>query len=314
MSVKMILRGLKVDFPETGFFFSKTASAKLEIMAFPGTNVRALESSGIIPILQYMYSAEFFSSLTPFRRQHLLFITASRILTFLQKLIPEGELKTALLAALPYARRLNVDLNERDYIAYPISGSLKELGKCSAKEIRIGRANTEQICIFKIGIVLTPTESKTWLHTLKKLTSVKHKSTLLRVAHGEIYCKERMFRFGLVDDPRCDHCGETETIEHKLFTCGRISSLWIELNRITNSMINILDPGVDEISRNLGAFLNTNKIVLTVNAELIGNLMGNLQGDPQPRTFIKNMLKNIARKEGNTATGSDILQLIQENY
>jgi len=232
----------------------------------------------------------------------------------IKALIPDGDLKDKLLTLLPLVRRLNINLTEIDYRAYPIGGYPKELGKCSAREIRLCRSSKEQICNFKIGLTLTPTESKTWLSMLKAITSVKHRSTMLRVAHGEIYSKERMFRFRLTDDQHCDHCGETETIAHKLFNCERAANLWRELNRITDTTLTVIDPDTNAIARNLGAFLNTNKFVLTVNAELLTSLVGNHRGVPEPANFIKHMLKNLAKKELNLKTRREIANLLENNH
>jgi len=229
----------------------------------------------------------------------------------IKPLLEEELLKDRLEAVIPMVRRLNLTVNLEDLKLYPINGVLKQLSKCSTKEIRTSRMSKEQICNFKIGLELTPTVSKTWLNTARRLTSVKHRSVLLRVAHAEIYSKERLFRFGMAIDPNCEHCGLVETVCHKLFQCERVVHFWRILNRATEATLTMVDPNLTGIYRNMGAFLNINRETLTLNAELLSILTGSVQGRPEPISFIKNMIKNLIRKEGHPETKEKIAEILE---
>jgi len=102
-------------------------------------------------------------------------------------------------------------------------------------------------------------------------------------------------------------------VKHKLFECERAACLWRELNRVTDPVLTVVEPNIDNISRNLGAFLNINRVTLTMNAELLLTLMGNLQGRPEPKSFIKNLIKNLIRKEGHRET-KEIMSEIWNSY
>jgi len=229
----------------------------------------------------------------------------------LKPLIEEDYLKTTLARVIPMARRLHLLVNPVDLSLYPFNGSLKQLSKCTTKDIRTCKMSKEQICNFKIGLELTTTVSKTWLNIVRKLSSIKHRSTLLRVAHSEIYSKDRLFRFGMSNDPNCEHCGAVETVRHKLFECRRVVNLWRTLNRATDTTLTSVDPNTVEIYRNMGAFLNINRETLTLNAELLSILTGNVQGSPDPISFIKNMAKNLIRKEGHSETREKISEILE---
>ncbi len=54
---------------------------------------------------------------------------------------------------------------------------------------------------------------------IHKITNVKNKSRLLRLLQGDVYCAERLFRFGLSDNDQCKRCFEKETILHLLTEC-----------------------------------------------------------------------------------------------
>ena len=89
---------------------------------------------------------------------------------------------------------------------YFIKSIPKDLSKCTSKEIRIERTNPVPMCLFKIGLDLDVNESLSWCHKLTKVTSTKHLNIILKVAHGDIYTKEKLFRFGLNQDPLCPRC------------------------------------------------------------------------------------------------------------
>ena len=50
---------------------------------------------------------------------------------------------------------------------------------------------------------MTPSEALSWGRALKKVVSTKHKATILRVAHHDVYTKERVTRYGLGNDQTC---------------------------------------------------------------------------------------------------------------
>jgi len=229
-------------------------------------------------------------------------------------LLRDKELKSTLFRIIPIARRLRPDIEPADLNLYPMGENLKTLSSCSARDIRVNRMSKETICDFKIGLNLNLATSLTWLNHIRKLTSVKHRNTMLRVAHGEIYSRERLFRFGLADSERCERCGEIETTRYKLFECETISNLWSELKRVTDSVLTNVDPAMDSLHRNMGAFLSTDLTLITSSAELMTILMGNLQGTPDPRGFIKSLMINLSRKEGNAKIKTALTELCNEHY
>lgn len=200
--------------------------------------------------------------------------------------------------------------NNNDYTLYPINHKLKTLSKCTAKEIRDSRVDGEQICIFKIGLILTPNESKTWLHKIRLLTSVNHRSLLLKVAHGDIYSNERKFRFGLRDDPFCDRCGIIETTHHKLFECAASVNLWRKTLQVTGSWNE--NQALDLDQRALGA--NTNATVgnLTLHVEVLKTILQGKLLDIPPANLLKRIVKNLAMRETNRETKNELIDIEQK--
>jgi len=61
-----------------------------------------------------------------------------------------------------------------------------------------------------------------------------------RLLHGDIYSKERMFKFKMVNDENCDFCGRKESIKHMLWDCERVKRTW----DLTRAIFTVFDPGI----------------------------------------------------------------------
>jgi len=54
-----------------------------------------------------------------------------------------------------------------------------------------------------------------------------------RILQGDIFCKQRMFKFKMVNSDICDYCNiETESIKHMIWSCPRARDLWTCLEQI----------------------------------------------------------------------------------
>jgi len=175
-----------------------------------------------------------------------------------------------------------------------------DLSTITSKIFRTLRHEPEPECIFKLGIILEPKDSLNWLAIVDKLTSTKHKDTLLRLAHGEIYSKERKYRFGLVDNPNCDRCGTVETIQHKLIECPSIEIIWNLVIRLTNKVLPVT-PNCDLLHRALGAFRHCTKEVLTIQAEALTRILYIKSTDqtPPPSAFVRSILRTLEKNDKN---------------
>ena len=177
---------------------------------------------------------------------------------------------------------------------YPIKrGHLGDLRKLSIKSIRESRQNvTEQtICIYKIGLILSPGEVLNWTGKIRKLTSVRHKSTLLRIAHGEIYSNSRLFKFGLVPSAACNNCDhEMETITHKILECPTAKTAWDKLNEVKLSLG--LENEPINLEQIIGATNETKeKLSLVLNAELLQRIIGQGGKTYNPQLIVQQVIR-----------------------
>ena len=195
-----------------------------------------------------------------------------------------------------------------------IKGVFKELGRCTSKEIRESRMSLDPILEYKLGVTLTSAEAASWGYKLSKLTSIRHRVTLLRVAHGEFYTKDKLHRYNLTDDNSCPRCGEVETLVHKFVECEYIARIWQYASLTSNY------PSASNGHRQvtyksiLGGHVESTMTVLTLNAEIllkISYLKDEQNYLVHPKTFVKNCLKAIERNERKTKIKEEIKALLQ---
>ena len=184
-----------------------------------------------------------------------------------------------------------------------------DLRKATSKEIRTARVNRDPICLYKLGAIMTPLEVENWSFNLRKVSSVRHKNTLLRVAHGEVYSKEKLTRFGLIRDPTCPRCGLIEDLRHKIMECEYTKRIW----KIALEKTNPEGTQLEVENRVLGAFRGCKVAKLTLHAELLGRIIS-LRDDltyvVRPRSFVENALHYLIKKEKNREIKSDLEALL----
>ena len=104
--------------------------------------------------------------------------------------------------------------------------------------------------------------------TNETMTSTRHKNVLLRAIHGDIFSNGRMFRFGLIPDPKCLNChDQSESSLHRLIECPKAAEAWELLER-AKLRLNLQPLSDMSIENLLGAKDRVNRLELTLNAEL----------------------------------------------
>ena len=195
------------------------------------------------------------------------------------------------------------------------SHQVVRLSTLSSKILRLNLMNEDEnmICMYKIGMALTPGEVISWTGKLKRLTSTRHKNILLRLVHGDIFSNGRLARFGLRNDPGCANCAElNESILHKVKDCIKANEAWLELNRI-KAQLNLESLTDLSIENLVGAKDNLTKIELALNAELIHRLTARNEAF-QPKVLVKAVVKLIGNSERLDRTLKDKFNEVLMNW
>ena len=141
-----------------------------------------------------------------------------------------------------------------------------------------------------------------------KVTSIRHRATLLKIAHNDVYTKVKLARFGLIDQDKCPRCDDPETLEHKIFSCTYTSKIW----NVLYSMIE-QDLMQDPIKSILGARVEETMACLTIKAEILNRLL-QLRDDQNylihPKNFVINAIRSLSKKEITPELKEKMLDLL----
>jgi hypothetical protein len=202
---------------------------------------------------------------------------------------------------LPNFIKLTQGINapNRIHALYDGLKSVKINQSTPSKDIRIILDNrtfgANQVIEPKIIPILDKPKLLVSLATLKKVTNVKHKNTMLRILNGDIFCKERLFRFKMISNNICDRCGEIGTSQHMLMDCPEANKIWLHLRNILMSINIDFKVNIYNVL-NTGDFTNDQAIISIVAEINSFNTQPNRPMDT-PRQKIAGIIKSLVRKE-----------------
>ncbi len=249
-------------------------------------------------------------------RESVVFFILQRTITKISELSPRQldqlarYIKPEKLEKIKLALGFNLAGRQQATLAtqFFINGVSKPLEKCTSKEIRMSRAGHDPIKDYKFGLNLEPMEALNWGFKLTKLTSVRHRASILRVAHGDIYTKVRLKRFGLADRDECPRCDETETLTHKIYECPYTSRIWDEVAlQLRQTM------SQDKAKNIMGAGANESLANLTIKAEVLNRIL-QLKDEYtfliHPKKFVKLAIEAVGKKETKRELKEEINDLL----
>jgi hypothetical protein len=134
-------------------------------------------------------------------------------------------------------------------------------------------------CYPKITII-DAADKNDYFNKLSKIVSVANKSRMLRLLHGDVYCAERTYRFGISDTDKCKRCFSIETITHLLCYCPYTRNVYSLLGINTNDL--------NEILR-----VNLSRSSLEIRADILGYLVFRQHIMP-PQVLVQTTLEKYA--------------------
>ena len=224
--------------------------------------------------------------------------------------------KIASLRLAISSRYNSVQSNEKLKYSIINKGKIVDLRTISSQKIREVFKDNTPICVYKLGSIMTASEALNWTNALRKVTSVRHRNTLLKMAHGDIYSNEKLARFGLINTPECSKCGELEDFQHKIFKCPYAAKLWGETFALTDTLKNSPLAVNEDIIENkiLGASIDTNPMILSIHAEVASRLLYNNKESSlpvNPRVIIRQAIDYVMRGERKLGIKNSLDQLKQ---
>jgi len=114
-----------------------------------------------------------------------------------------------------------------------------------------------------------------------------------RLLHLDIFTKERMYKFKMTQNDKCDICGEVETVKHAIWECSRAKRVW-ELFR---SLIRSIDESIGLTFENLFVGYDpTNKVIETMITRITQSLLSFERNSYISDPALKNIVSRYAYK------------------
>ena len=124
---------------------------------------------------------------------------------------------------------------------------------------------------------------------------------MLRIAHREIYTKEKLFRFRLIDSPNCPRCDEIENFEHRITGCDYVTRIWVETFKISDKLNQGGQPNqLDPINKVLCEGIGNSIATFTLHAEILARILS-LNDEAsyliRPKIFVELAIKHLIKRE-----------------
>jgi hypothetical protein len=160
-------------------------------------------------------------------------------------------LQTFPAGLVELASNFNEDNNVAPDVRYNIMGENKNwlnLTKVTTKELQtILKINLEKVSSqdHKTKLGIEEFDKENILKFRKKCKNIKLRHVYYRLISGDIFSKERMCRFGMINNNVCERCQDIETTKHLLWGCRESSNIWEIFNTwVTNN--NTVSDAVNE--------------------------------------------------------------------
>ena len=148
------------------------------------------------------------------------------------------------------ASTFNEDNNINTRAGYSIMGENQnwlDLNKVTTKvlqsilKINLGKVSSQD---HKTKLGIDEFDKENILKFRNKCKNVKLRHLFFRLISGDIFSKERMCRFGMINNNTCERCQQIETTRHLLWGCvesrniWRLFNTWIENNGSPSNKMN----------------------------------------------------------------------------
>lgn len=237
----------------------------------------------------------------------LFTLTRNNIRTVLQLLADEGKANEfrLRLMKIDYVKAMDCLLTDRD-AALPspnlkvlyLNGKYKPFQICSSRTIRQYAYPRQEMHPLKLELE----DPMGFIKRLSKVKCTRLKNLGLRLIHGDIFTKEKLHQKGIIDDPTCDKCNQTETTKHLLHQCWYSGRIWSRIKKLYENTDN--RPTIYNIDTDfaLANCQGTNKPKLLLHLEILRLLTQKNRPTALPRTIIKTAIDYllVCERQANT--------------
>jgi len=149
----------------------------------------------------------------------------------------------------------------------------------------------------KLGII--DFDNDDIIETRRNVSNVKLRNIFFRLINKDFFTKDRLFRFKMTEDNKCDRCNLEETTKHLLWECKSTRMMWKSFNTILN------ESGLNQFSVNdyneVYKFNGTGA-VSTIKLKLINELIQIVRPTNMTIDRVKRIIQSLRTTEKYIAT------------
>ena len=142
----------------------------------------------------------------------------------------------------------NVDINTR-YNIMGENGQWHNLNKVTTKELQsILKVKLDKVSSqdFKTKLGINEFDKESIIKFRHKCKNIRLRHVFFRLISGDIFSKERMCRFGMINNNTCDRCQQIESTKHLLWGCSESRNIWELFNTWITNNNNLISDRINE--------------------------------------------------------------------
>ena len=179
-----------------------------------------------------------------------------------------------------------------------LNGKYKPFQICSSRSIRENVYPRRNFPSFKLEIE----NVGNFIRKLQGVKCTRLKNLGLRLIHGDIFTKEKLFQKNIIENATCDKCNHNESTKHLLFECWYAGRIWNRVKQLyekTDSRAITYDVNLNFVMANSEGM---NKPKMLLHLEIIRLLTQKDRPTALPRTIIKSAVDYllVCEKTANT--------------
>ena len=166
----------------------------------------------------------------------------------MNRLINRGQLNKIIKCLPPIIKNAidnNILVNVNRAYCVPFNEKIEIPTKIATSDIQHFFKNTyKKTKNINVGIIYRNQEwvnkNQDWIGNVWKIKNPTLRHYRYKVILKDIFSKERMRRFGMTEDDKCEICGQVETVEHQLYNCTNAERVRDLVKQVTGLQITSL--------------------------------------------------------------------------
>jgi hypothetical protein len=225
----------------------------------------------------------------------------------------EGRFPKELVEA---ANNFSSEINERVMLTHFYMGNdifipVKEITVKQIQALLKQCLNKVEVSNFDEKLGITDFNVKSISEVRRQVQNMQLRNLFYRLINKDFFTKERMLRYKMVENNKCEKCEETETFKHLMWDCRFVRKTWGNLNNILRTK----GVGVDELTSYDDIFkFNNSAAITTIRLKIIQHFIQIQRQTELSEGKIHNIITELMTKEKYIATKNNTMKKFLQKW